>query len=184
MKSINIFAFIFGLVLVLLFNYFQGDKFFQLPPAPSQQETRAWDEVVTYARQHLPQEGTLARNSDGFVYLKVDNAYISELFPMLHLQSKGYREPPYSRTKDSPGAHISVIYVDEHITPAEIGQTFHFDVENIVIVNQGKKSSYAILQVKSAELEKLREKYGLSPKLKGHEFHISIAKKVNRRRYK
>jgi len=44
---------------------------------------------------------------------------------------------------------------------------------------QAKKNIYYIvLEVESQKLENLRKKYGLNAKLKGHEFHISIAKKI------
>lgn len=137
-------------------------------------------EVVDYARENLPLQGQLIVKPSGFGYLKVDDAYIKALFPMLGLYDEGYRVPPYFRSAESPGAHISVFYVDEHVMPKEIGQTFHFDLDKIVIVKPSKTTSYAVLQVRSPELEKLREKYGLSPKLHGHEYHISIGKKVDK----
>lgn len=62
--------------------------------------------------------------------------------------------------------------------PEEVGQYFHFELKQIVIVKPTKDTSYAVLQVESPELEKLREKYGLRPKLFGHEYHISLAKKT------
>lgn len=136
----------------------------------------SWPEVVEYAREHLPMEGALIVKSDGFAYIKVDDEYIHTLFPMLGLREAGFREPPYFRTREAPGAHISVFYVNEHIVPEEAGQTFHFDLKKIVIVHT-KNANYAVLQVESPELEKLRKKYGLNPKLFGHEYHISLAKK-------
>jgi hypothetical protein len=139
----------------------------------------SWNEVVNYAKENLPLEGHLIVKSDGFGYLKVDDAYIHTLFPMLGLAEEGYKIPPYFRSAEAPGAHISVFYVDEHILPEEIGQTFHFDLDQIVIVKPSKTTSYAVLQIRSLELETLREKYGLSPKLHGHEYHISLAKKVD-----
>jgi hypothetical protein len=145
-----------------------------MPPAPYP----SWQEVIQYADETLPLEGQLVAKTDGFTYLKVDNAYIHTLFPMLGLKEEGYREPPYFRRPNSPGAHISVFYENEHIKPEEIGQTFHFKPKNIVIVKASNRVSYAILQVESPELEQLREKYGLSPKLQGHEFHITLGKKV------
>lgn len=141
---------------------------------------KTWSEVVDYARENLPLEGQLVVKSDGFVYLKVDDAYIHDLFPMLRIEEEGYSEPPYFRTSDAPGAHISVFYVNEHVMPEEIGQTFHFDLNQIVIVKPSHETSYAVLQVHSPELEHLREKYGLSPKLFCHDYHISLAKKVVR----
>ncbi|EFB40102.1 hypothetical protein pah_c265o004 [Parachlamydia acanthamoebae str. Hall's coccus] len=139
----------------------------------------SWDEVTEYARVQFSMEGELVAKSDGFVYLKVDDAYIHTLFPMLELED-GYDKPPYFRTEGAPGAHISVFYVDENITPEEIGQIFQFELKQIVIVQPSKTASYVVLQVESPELEALRKKYGLSPKLLGHDYHISLAKKVIR----
>ena len=39
-------------------------------------------------------------------------------------------EPPYFRSKDAPGAHINIFYVDENIQPEEVGQTFQFELKN------------------------------------------------------
>lgn len=138
----------------------------------------SWQEVLNYAQENLPMEGQLIVKSDGFGYLKVDDDYIHTLFPMLGLKEDGFKEPPYFRTNEAPGAHISVFYVNENIMPEEIGQYFHFELKQIVIVKPSKDTSYAVLQVESPELEKLREKYGLSPKLLGHDYHISLAKKT------
>lgn len=137
----------------------------------------SWHKALSYAQQHLPHEGRLVRKPDGYVYLKVDDDYIRKLFPLLEVAREGYREPPYFRTREAPGAHISIFYVDEHVDPKELGQTFHFDLEDIAVVRPSRTVSYVVLQVKSPELEKLRQKYGLPPKLHGHEFHISLAKK-------
>jgi hypothetical protein len=142
--------------------------------------TESFQEALEFAREHLPLEGKLMVNSDGFVYVKVDDDYITELFPRLGLKKEGFREVPYFRTKESPGAHITVFYADEHIRPKEINQIFHFELNKIVIVKTAKNTSYAILEVDSPELENLRKKYGLSSKIFGHEFHISIAKKIVR----
>lgn len=136
----------------------------------------SWSEVVDYARQNLPQEGQLIAKPDGFVYLKVDDAYIHSLFPMLGLYDEGYKVPPVFRTSESPGAHITVFYVADQVMPEEIGQTFHFELNQIAIVKT-KAAYFAVLQVHSPELEKLREKYGLSPKIYGHEYHISLGQK-------
>lgn len=136
----------------------------------------SWQKIVEYAKANLPQEGKLVRKSDGFVYLKVDDNYIHTLFPLLGLENKGFKEPPNFRTPESPGAHISVFNENEHITPEELGKTFHFEPIDIIVVRTSKKS-YAVMQVKSPELEQLRKKYGLDPELQNHAFHISIARK-------
>lgn len=141
----------------------------------------SWQEILNYAQENLPMEGQLVVKSDGFGYLKVDDNYIHNLFPMLGLEEDGFKKPPYFRTNEAPGAHISVFYVNENIMPEEVGQYFHFELKQIVIVKPSKDTSYAVLQVESPELEKLREKYGLSPKLFGHDYHISLAKKTTPR---
>jgi hypothetical protein len=137
----------------------------------------SWEKVVEYAREHFPQEGKLMIKPDGFAYVKVDDEYIHTLFPMLGLKDKGFMEPPYFRSSDAPGAHISVFYENEQIRPQEIDQIFHFKLKQITFVNPTKGVTYAVLQVESPELEALRQKYGLSPKLFGHDYHISLAKK-------
>lgn len=140
--------------------------------------TPSWQEIVEYAKENLPLQGQLLIKSDGFCYVKVDDEYIHTLFPMLGLEEEGYKKPPYFRTKEAAGAHISVFYENENIRPEEVGQYFDFELKQIVIVKTSKNMSYAVLQVESPELEKLREKYGLKSKLFGHEYHISLAKKT------
>lgn len=153
----------------------------EVSQAVASTDVNSWQEVLNYAQEHLPKEGQLIVKSDGFAYLKVDDEYIHTLFPMLSLKEDGFKEPPYFRSDEAPGAHISVFYVNEKIIPEEVGQFFHFELKQIVIVKPSKDTSYAVLQVESPELEKLREKYGLSSKLFGHDYHISLAKKTTPR---
>lgn len=140
-----------------------------------ERDTKPWQDVLAYAQKHLPMHGKLVQRNNGYVYLKVDDRYIHDLFPMLH--AEGFHEPPYFRRDDAPGAHISVFYENEHIAPDEIGDEFNFALDEIVMVQLKKNLSYIVLRVNSPELEKLRVKYGLSKKLNNVEFHISIAKK-------
>lgn len=138
--------------------------------------------VIQWARTHLPQTGILAEEKDGFVYVKVNDDYIKQLFfkiPHFH-----YVMPPYFRRSDSLGAHISVFYADERRRTgriSEIGETYSFTIIGLDVV-PSHTQEYVILKVKSLDLEHLREKYGLSPLLKNHEFHITIAKKSHMRR--
>ncbi len=138
----------------------------------------SWQEVFNYAQENLPKKGRLILKSNGFAYLKVDDDYIHALFPMLDVEKQGFKEPPYFRTDESPGAHISVFYASENVRPEEVGQYFCFKLKQIVTVKTSNGSSYVVLQVESPDLEKLRAKYGLSPKLLGHEYHISLAQKT------
>lgn len=166
------------LLLVNSLSCVASNETFQ--PQSALVQTLSWPEVVEYAKQNLPLEGQLIMKSDGFAYLKVDDEYIHTLFPMLGLEEEGFKKPPYFRSNEAPGAHISVFYVNEHIFPEEIGQTFSFELKQMALVKPAQNTSYAVLQVDAPELETLRKKYGLSPKLFGHDFHISIAKKTQK----
>ncbi len=132
-------------------------------------------EALSYAKQNLALHGTLVQQPHGYAYLKVDDRYIHELFPLLKAE-RGYQEPPYFRRKDAPGAHISVVYKDENVKLKEVGQQFNFTLKNIIEVHPKKDLSYIVLQVEAPELEELRTRYKLKRKLRG-QFHISIAKK-------
>lgn len=141
--------------------------------SPSQ--TYGWFEQLRFH----PDTGILKDNGRGYIYLKVDDEYIREFFPLL--DAPGYSIPPYFRRGNSPGAHISVFYEEETRTLPpikEVGDKFNFTIMSIKTVNAGRKK-YIILTVRSPELEALRTKYGLRPLLQGHEFHISIAVKDN-----
>jgi hypothetical protein len=140
--------------------------------------------IVQWAQSHLPQKGVLKENDQGFVYLKVDDGYINQLFPKL--SAHNYIKPAYFRRPDSPGAHISVFYVDERGRTGdikEIGQGFSFKISDLAYVPE-KSREYIVIKVKSPELEQLRSKYNLSPLLHGHDFHITIAKKKNKKHYR
>lgn len=134
-------------------------------------------QIIDWAQNQLSHKGILTENPDGYVYLKVDDNYIHQLFPLL--ANPHYTKPPYFRRKDSVGAHISVIYVDERRQAraiSEIGQTFAFTINKIAVVPE-KTQRWIVLQVESPALETFRQKYGLSPLLKNHAFHITLAEK-------
>jgi len=126
----------------------------------------------------LPAEGTLRVKDNGFVYLDVSNEFIDSISPLLEMQGE-FRPRPTS--KKSMGAHISVMYEKEGVTPMEIGQTFSFQVKELhsftVHTRDGSKHYWAVA-VDSPELENLRENYGLKPKLQGHDFHITLGKRM------
>ena len=143
-----------------------------------QERTSPWREIVVFAEKNLPLEGTLVQQPDGYAYVKVDDRYINDLFPKLH--ADGFEKPPYFRRENSPGAHISVFYEDERVKASEVGKKYRFTLADILLVKTTKKVEYIVLQIKAPELEKLRQKYGLSPLLKDNEFHITIARKVER----
>ncbi len=160
----------FSLTLLVLLSGCQNCFFNQRPT-----KNEAWTKTLAFAEENLSKKGRLIQQDDGYAYVKVDDAYINELFPMLHVEH-GFKKPPYFRRKNSPGAHISVIYENEKIKLDEVGQEFSFELKDIRIV-KAKNVSYLVLDVEAQELEKLRQKYGLNPKLNGHEFHITLAKR-------
>ncbi len=63
----------------------------------------------------------------------------------------------------------------------ELGEKFSFSVQDIrsftLHTRDGWKKLW-VISVSAPELEALRENYGCSPKLKGHDFHITLGKQV------
>ena len=151
----------------------------KLPAEVLTQETlkQPQEYLVEWAKDHLPQTGVLTEEKGGFIYLKVDDDYINQLYPRLNLTE--YSKPEYFRRFDSPGAHISVFYVKErhhNEKIKEMGQEYTFKITGVAFVPP-KTREYLVLTVESPDLEQLRKDYGLSPLLQGHPFHITIAKK-------
>lgn len=139
-----------------------------------------FERALEYAQKNLPKEGYLVQNPDGYAYIKVDDRYIDELYPLLKVENEGFTKPPFFRRKDSPGAHISVFYKDEHVMAKEIGKKFNFSLKRIETVKVNKHKSFIVLTVEAQALEKLRKSYNLAPLLQGNEFHISLAKKIHK----
>lgn len=122
--------------------------------------------------------GTLHRTHDGFVYLNVSNDIINGFFR--GLDEEGVVQPPYREPKyNGIGAHISVMDPEEMEgrTLSELGKKFKYQVSGIFTVDpqRGKMQRIWALEVQSPELEELRRRYGLPPKLRGHDFHITFA---------
>lgn len=122
----------------------------------------------------LPLTGTLKRKRDGYIYLKVNDDYIYSLKSYF----EGARTPPYFRESDSPGAHISVVYADESYrlpkNLPELQKKFSFTPIRFEKVTNREGKVFYYLVVESKELEDFRTKYGLSRKLHGHEYHITV----------
>jgi hypothetical protein len=87
------------------------------------------------------------------------------------------------------GAHISV-FTDEELDRmpeviSEVGKMYPFFLRSIESVNPDgwdEVERVWFVRVESKELEELRKKYGLSPKVHGdHDFHITIAVKPSRK---
>ena len=129
----------------------------------------------------VPLTGTLKQTKDGFVYLKIPNNVINGLFACI--DEENIQKPPYNIGKyKSIGAHISVMYgdeiKDEDVVIKEIGKDISFKLGKFYSTNPmgwDEMERVWFITVDSPELEKLRNKYKLSKKLNGHEFHISCA---------
>jgi hypothetical protein len=137
----------------------------------------SWQEIIEYTQENLSLEGTLLTKPNGYIYLKVDKGYINVLYPLLGLEDKGFLKPKAS-------AHIGVLFREEYMFRPnisneweEIGQTFHFTLEEISIIktHSNPDNYQVVLRVQSPELVALREKYGLDTP--DYFFYISLAKR-------
>jgi hypothetical protein len=125
--------------------------------------------------------GILKKTKDNFVYLDIPNDVINGLFLLLDYDDA--EKPPYNlKSFNNVGAHISIIGTDEYKENnleevEEIGQEFNFTFKDIKSANPhgwDEMKKVYFIRVESPELEELRSKYGLSKKVDGHEFHITI----------
>lgn len=127
--------------------------------------------------------GQLCLKSNGFVYLKADNQYIEKILPWLPLE--GEFEPVSTKSKKM-GAHISMIHEDEMIGHEiwdleEAGEWFPYEVKELRYVDRKTSKGVQRLWLLAADspgLERLRLKYGLKPKLQGHNLHITLGNEV------
>lgn len=152
---------------------------FILSPLAAKEDHRVEDQPVAIEKaKALLGYGTLKQKENGFVYLDVSNEFIKEILPLL--DHEGELRPPPMASR-SVGAHISVFYEKENIVPGELGSDFSFDVKEIrsftLNTRDGLKKLW-VMAVHSPELENLRKAYGCTPKLNGHDFHISLAKQM------
>lgn len=141
-------------------------------------------EVIAVAKQ-FKAIGVLKQKDNGYLYVEVSNDYIGQLLPLI--QAQGRLVPPrHYASKKGIGAHISVMYENERIAQeiwniSEIGQTFSFTVKELRTVKlsrDGKMRKLWLIAVEAPALERLREKYGLTSRLKGHDFHITLATQI------
>lgn len=140
--------------------------------------------VIEKALQ-LEHKGILKQKDNGYLYIEVSRDYIAQILPLI--QAPGKLVPPrHYKSKNGIGPHISVMYENEQIENEiweikELGQEFSFSILELRTVRlnkDGKMKKLWLLAVSSPELERLRESYGLSSKLKGHDFHITICTQV------
>lgn len=118
--------------------------------------------------------GTLQVTASGFVYLKVDEAFVDVAYPFFY--KKGADKPPFI-------AHIPVMSEDEISNIGigslkEIGQPFKFRIKDCVEIEPSfwrEMEKIWAFTVESTELEHLRESYCLTSKLHSQDFIIVVA---------
>lgn len=133
----------------------------------------------------IEHKGVLKQKDNGYLYVEVSNDFISDLLPLI--SAPGTIVPPRHYTsKKGIGAHISVMYENEQIENEiweikELGQEYTFavmELRTVKLSKDNKMKKLWLLAVDAPELEQLRMSYGLSPKLKGHDFHITIGTQI------
>lgn len=140
---------------------------------------------VIEAVVQIQQKGILKQKDNGYLYLEVSKDFIAEALPLLNVPGK-IVPPRHYTSKKGIGAHISVMYENEQILNEiweikELGQEYTFTVIELRTVKLNKDNKVKklwLIAVAAPELEKLRESYGLSSKLKNHDFHITIGTQV------
>ena len=133
----------------------------------------------------LEGKGVLKQKDNGYLYVSVSKDFIAGILPLIDAPGK-LVPPKHYKSKKGIGAHISAMYENEQIEHEiweikELGQEFTFSVlelRTVKLNKDGKMKKLWLLAVSSPELERLRESYGLSSKLKGHDFHITICTQV------
>lgn len=146
--------------------------------------------VVIEKALQLEHKGVLKQKANGYLYIDVSDDYIAQILPLIDasgIDAPGRLVPPTHYTsRRGIGAHISVMYENEQIENEvwevdELGQEFSFSILELRTVKMNRDNRMKkiwLLAVSSPELESLREKYGLSPKLHGHDFHITLCTQV------
>ncbi|MBY0528993.1 MAG: hypothetical protein K2P51_02255 [Rhabdochlamydiaceae bacterium] len=142
-------------------------------------------QVMQYAEQRLPHTGILEKTKEGLVYLKVSDDYINALLPLL--KNNAVKAPPYFG-QGGIGAHVTLILPEEvdwstHPQFPSWGTQIPFNISHFVsVVPEGqppfpytqKVNKLYLITLEAPALESLRLTAGLSPKILGRDFHITI----------
>jgi Swiss Army Knife, 2H phosphoesterase domain len=134
-------------------------------------------QVIEKALQ-LQQKGILRQKHKGHLYLEISKEFVAELLPLIQASDK-ISPPWFMSSKKGIGAHIEVVKMNERLHKKakeikEVGQEFAFTVKEVRSVKTHGGKTHWFMTVDSPQLEKLRESYGLSPKLKDRDFSIML----------
>ncbi len=114
------------------------------------------------------------QDGDGFIYLKLSEAFITDLVPFLGNPCEAFSF-----------AHIPVVLPHEWAQKKGWGelnleQTFTFEIDRLCSIKPkrlpGVDKVY-FLSISCPDLEKFRERLLLPSRIRGHDFHIAIAYK-------
>jgi len=150
----------------------------QIPSRPPCNDPRSKD-LIDYVCQNIPLTGTIKMDSRGYIYLKLSDSYIIDIYS--YLNQKQIDMPPYFDQQKPFGAHISVVLPQEErqrIVPEEIDCDIEFEITGSYFAepeNWYEMKYVWFLTIKSPSLESLRTKLGLSSKINDEEFYITFA---------
>lgn len=167
--------FVFAIVTTSLFSSIQAATDYHIECQP-----HVLEKVVQFE-----QKGVLRQKDNGYLYVEVSKDFIAEALPLIDAPGK-IVPPRHYTSKKGIGAHISVMYENEQISNEiweikELGQEFTFtimELRTVKLQKDNKMKKLWLLAVAAPELERLRESYGLSSKLKNHDFHITLGTQV------
>ncbi|HSW73109.1 MAG TPA: hypothetical protein VLG44_06875 [Chlamydiales bacterium] len=134
------------------------------------------DKIKDYIFENLTETGVLKQDSEGFVYVDLDDGYINKLLEFI--KGEGYVRPPYFAPPNGHGAHITVIYADEAQELDEIdelGKTIAFKIKACKVIQPPQHpelDGIYVITVDAPVLKGIRRKLGLRPPK--YDFHITI----------
>ena len=132
------------------------------------------------AASHLTYKGNTKLSDNNLFYLKIDDAFIHRLFPLL--KDESIKKPDYFGEK-SAGAHITICYPEEgvNINKNDLAKEHNFLIDDVVATEINQKLYYVLL-AQSSSLLQLRRNYTLPDRLcfKGYSigFHVTIGVKI------
>jgi hypothetical protein len=135
------------------------------------------EQILEYVKENLPTWGIVKKREDGYIYAELANYYIYDPYTLL---GQSYAQlPNYFDEPHNIGAHISLVLAEENPNDTiQIPEKISFTItglhcscpRNLIDV---KYLWYLTLTCK--EIEALRQKHNLSPKILDQDFHITFA---------
>jgi hypothetical protein len=137
---------------------------------------------------HLMLKGRLLMNQHGYCYLKIKEPYFAHYHQLI--SRFGGEKPPFLENNAKLGIHVGVIMPKEYEEKKlwgkvrEIGKEFYVSINGcyqIALKDHPEYEKLWVIKVDSPKLEELRNRYGLSHLLNGHQFMIlvGVKKRVN-----